>query len=168
MRTARHILLSVLALTTLCGCGYSLASRNTLLPSGQSVAVRQFANRTYQPNIEAEFRRALVSELVARGSNVTDDVTEFVVSGEIVSLATDMSAFSAADKVAYYRVSMEVRLQLVDRRSDTVAWKGSETVVQEYPANTDLALQRNAREAAVTAACARAAQRLVARMNQSF
>ena len=61
----RFILLTILAIL-LQGCGYSLAARNTVIPSGQTVDVRMFANRTYEPGIEAEFRQALVSELLSR------------------------------------------------------------------------------------------------------
>jgi len=127
-----------------------------------------FANRTYQANIEAELRQAFVTALVARGEKVSADLPDLVVSGEIHSQSVDASAFSGDDKARYYRITFVVEAQLSDRRSGAVVWKGAETIRQEYPANSDLALQRNAHGAAVSAACIRAAELLVVKMNQSF
>lgn len=150
------------------GCGYSLVAGNSTVPRGQSVSVKMFANRTYKPNIEGEFRRALVNELVSRGQIVGDDAADFEISGEIVSLSIDAAAFSAADRAMIYRVVVEIRMQLAERKTGKVVWKGSEIITREYPATADLALQRNAREAALSSICAAAAQLLTAKMNQSF
>jgi len=127
-----------------------------------------FANRTYQPNIEGELRLAFVNELVSRGGAVSGDHADFVVSGEIVSLSAYASAFSGNDEAKLYRLVLVAQAQLSDRRSGKVVWQGDETIRQEYPANSDLALQRNAYSAAVSTACARAARLLVVKMNQSF
>ena len=71
-------------------------------------------------------------------------------------------------KASYYTVTVAVHAQLADRRSGKVLWKGAETIRQGYPANSNLALQRNSHVAAVSAACATAARLLVIKMNQSF
>lgn len=163
----RFILLATLAVL-LHGCSYSLAVRNTVIPSGQSVDVRMFANRTYQPGIDAELRQALVSELLSRGEKIVPELADFVISGEIAALKVDAAAFSAADEAMLYTIILEVHGELTDRRSGKVVWKGTETIRQGYPANEDLALQRNAHSAAVSAACAKAARLLVVKMNQSF
>jgi len=150
------------------GCGYTLASRYSVIKPGQTLDVRMFANRTYQPNIEGELRLAFVNEFVSRGETVSGDSADFVVSGEIASLGVSASAFSGVDGAMLYRLVLLVQAQLSDRRSGKVVWQGEETIRQEYPANADLALQRNAHAAAVSAACARAARLLVVKMNQSF
>ncbi len=157
-----------MAATLLSGCGYSLATKNTTIPKGKSVAVKMFANRTYQPNIEGDFRRALVNELAARGLVSGNDAADFIISGEIVSLTINTAAFSAVDRAMLYTVVIGINMQLVEKNSGKSVWKGSETISQEYPANTDLALQRNALDAAVLSACTNAAELLVAKMNQSF
>ena len=166
-RVLQILLLSALA-ALLHGCGYSLYAKGTAIPPGRSVDVRLFANRTYQPNIEGELRRALVGELVSRGYAAGDAQSDYLVSGEILSLSMDTAAFSSADRAMLYRVVIEVQMQLSERRSGKVVWKGTENVRGEYPANADLALQRNAREAAVASICAKAAQLLTARMNNVF
>lgn len=127
-----------------------------------------FANRTYQPYIEAELRQALVHELASRGGTVSGDLSDFVLSGEIISLTAEASAFSAVDQAKHYRILVEVQSQLADRKSGRIVWKGTETIRQGYPASADLAIERNAHDAAVTAACASAARTLVEKMNQSF
>lgn len=168
MKRALRLVLFLTFAVFLHGCGYSLAVRNSAIPRGQTVDVRMFANRTYQPNIEGEFRRALVSELAARGHAAGDDTSDYLISGEIASLSIDTAAFSAIDRAMLYRVVVEIQMQLTERKSGKIIWKGSESVRQEYPATVDLALQRNAREAAVTSICAKAAQLLTTRMNQAF
>lgn len=150
------------------GCGYNLAVKGSAVPPGDSVDVRLFVNRTYQPGIEGELRRALVSELVAKGHATGADTAGYLLTGEIVSLNTDTAAFSAVDRAMVYRLAMEIQLQLSEKKSGKTVWKGSETVGGEYPATADLALQRNAKEAAVASICARAARVLAERMNQAF
>lgn len=163
----RFILLTSLAVL-FHGCGYSLAVRNTVIPSAQTVDVRMFANRTYQPNIDAELRQALVNELLSRGEKVVPEPADFIISGEIAALKVDPAAFSAVDEAMLYTIVLEVHAEFTDRRSGKVVWKGAETIRQGYPANDDLALQRNSHSAAVSAACAKAARLLVVKMNQSF
>ena len=160
------LLLSLIPL--LSGCGYTLATRNSVIKPGQTLDVRMFANRTYQPNIDADLRLAFVNELLSRGETVSGDLPDFVISGEIASLSVQASAFSGDDAVMFYRLVLVVQAQLSDRRSGKVLWKGDESIRQEYPVNSDLALQRNAHSAAVSAACARAARLLLVKMNQSF
>jgi hypothetical protein len=164
---SRFILLATLAIL-LHGCGYSRAVKSTRIPPGQSVDVRMFANRTYQPGIDGELRQALVNELLSRGEKVVQDPADVIISGEIAALKVDPIAFSAVDEAMMYTIVLEVTAEITDRRSSKVLWKGAETVRQTYPANDDLALQRNAHAAAVAAACAKAARLLVATMNQSF
>lgn len=163
----RFLLLSALA-AALWGCGYTLAARSPAVPPGKSADVRLFTNRTYQPGIEGELRRALIGELASKGVGIAGEAADYVIIGEIVSLTTDTSAFSAADRAMVYRLGLEVQLQLSERKSGKTVWKGSEAVRGEYPATADLGLQRNAREAAVSAICARAARLLTERMNQAF
>ena len=162
-------LILVLGLTALiAGCGYTLAGKSTVINRGQTVDVRLFKNRTYQPDIEAKLRQAFISELVSRGNNVAGDPADFVLSGEIVSMSNKSTAFSDVDQAMFYTIVLEVQGELTERRSGKIVWKGSEVIRQGYPSNSDLALQRNAHTAAVSAACETAARLLVIKMNQSF
>jgi hypothetical protein len=152
----------------LSGCGYTLAGRETGLIRDRRIAVSMFANRTYQPGIEGKLRLALVSELAAGGNQVETSDAELVITGEIESLTLETAAFSSADKAMLYRAVMTVQMQLAEKKSGKIIWKSSETVRQEYPSSADLALQRNARDAALSTLCEKMARTVVNRMNQSF
>jgi len=156
-------------LSLLAGCGYSLTGRQTPLLQGRSLHLAMFANRTYQPNIEAEFRRALLGELALRGENVrAEAVADLILTGELDSAAITTTAYSAADKAMMYSLTLTATMQVTERQSGRVVWKSAETAKQEYPATADLGLQRNSREAAVTALCARMAKNIVQKMDQAF
>jgi len=150
------------------GCGYRLAGRETGLIRERKISVSMFANKTYQPGIEGRLRLALVNELAAGGNQVEVPDSDLVITGEIEALSLETAAFSSADKAMLYRAVMTVRMQLAEMKSGKVIWKSSETVRQEYPSSTDLALQRNARDAALTSICEKMARMVVNRMNQAF
>lgn len=150
------------------GCGYTLAGRETGLISERKIAVSMFANRTYQPGIEGKLRLALVNELAAKGHLVESSDTDIVITGEIEALSLETTAFSGEDKTIMYRAVMTVQMQLTEKKSGKVVWKTSETVRQEYPSSADLALQRNARDAALSSLCEKMARTVVNRMNQAF
>lgn len=157
--------LSLAALLT--GCGYSLALKNGLL-DGRNVQVGMFANRSYQPDVEAKLRLAMVNELLARGEHPVTTEANLVISGEVEKLVVETVAYTAADKAGLYRVTMTVTAELFDKKSGKILWKGSETLSQDYPATLDLALQKNARDAAVAEVCRSISKVLLARMTQSF
>lgn len=157
--------LSLAALLT--GCGYSLALKSGLL-EGRDVQVGMFANRTFQPDVEAKLRLAMVNELMARGEHPVTAEASLTLTGEVEKLVVETIAFSAADKARLYRVTLAVNAQLFDKKSGKVLWKGGESLTQDYPAALDLALQKNARDAAVAEACKSISKALLARVNQSF
>lgn len=158
-----------LLLALFSGCGYSLANRGESPLFGRSLAVAMFANRTYQPNIEAELRQSLVAEAAKETpAQVPAAAADLLLEGEIESLSLETVAFSSVDTARFYRLALSLKAQLVDRRSGRIVWKASETVRKEYPAGSDLALQRNARDAAIQAICQSMARQIVAHINQAF
>jgi hypothetical protein len=167
LRTAFFIVILLLMLN---GCGYSRAGRSSPLLQGRSLSLAMFANKTYQPNIEAEFRRALLNELALRGENIKPETAaDLIIAGELDSASKIVAtAYSAADKAMMYSFELTATMQITDRQSGKIIWKSAETAKQEYPATADLGLQRNNREAAITALCARMAKILVQKMAQAF
>ena len=169
MKSLRTAFFFVILLLVLSGCGYSRAGRSSSLLQGRSLHLAMFANRTYQPNIEAEFRKALLNELALRGENIKPETAaELIIAGELESASIAPTAYSAADKAMMYRFTLTATLQITDRQSGRIIWKSAETAKQEYPATADLGLQRNSREAAITALCARMAKIIVQKMDQAF
>jgi hypothetical protein len=154
-------------LLILSGCGYTLASRNSSL-QGRTIDVAMFANRTYQPDIDALLRLAFVNELTTDGLVVGGKDAGLAISGEIESLLNDATAYSATDTVMLYRVTITITAELLDRKSGKPLWRGTETGRQDYPANTDLALQANARDAAIASVCRSMAKILVTKMGNTF
>ncbi len=153
----------------LSGCGYSLAGKTSPLLKGRSLYVAMFANRSYQPNIEAEFRKALLSEFALRGENIRPEKgADLIISGELDSASVAITAYSAHDNAMMYSFTLTVLLQLTEQQSSRVIWKSAETLKQDYPAAADIGLQRNNREAAITALCSRMAKIVVQRMDQAF
>lgn len=168
MTVKRFLILAVILLLHT-GCGYSLSGRHSSLVSGRSMHIAMFANRTYQPNVEGELRKALLAEIASGPANIVPENTaELQLSGEIESLSIDSSAFSAQDKAMLYRLALSVQARLVEAKSGKVIWQGKETIIDDYPATADLALQRNSREAAIKAACREMAKRLSIAMNRAF
>jgi outer membrane lipopolysaccharide assembly protein LptE/RlpB len=168
MRRLSIVLLLIVVLESLSGCGYYLAGGGPGLIKDRKIAVSMFANRTYQSSLEGKLRLALVNELAGRGNYAETGGNDLVITGEIDSLAIDTAAFSSADKAVLYRVSMTVEMQLAEKGSGKVIWKSSETLRQEYPSAANLALQANARDAALSSLCEKMARTLVNRMSQAF
>jgi outer membrane lipopolysaccharide assembly protein LptE/RlpB len=159
----------VLLAALLSGCGYSLANRSESPLYGRSVSVSMFANKTYQPNIEGELRRALVTEFAKETSGQVEVTgADLLLEGEVDALTLESTAFSAVDTARFYRIALSLKAQLVDRKSGRIVWKAGETTRSEYPASADLGLQRNAREAAIKEVCQRMARQIVAHINQAF
>lgn len=169
MNRLRAAVLFVLLPVILAGCGYTRAGRTSPLVQGRPLYLTMFANQTYQPNIEAEFRKRLLDELALRGENISSESgADLVLSGELESPPLATTAFSAVDKAKIYRLTLTARLQLAERQSGKVIWKVVETQSQEYPATADLGLQRNSRDAAIAALCSRMAQMIAQKMDQAF
>jgi outer membrane lipopolysaccharide assembly protein LptE/RlpB len=162
MRAMRKLLLLLLISFQLSGCGYSLVNREKSQLHGRSLAIAMFANRTYQPDLEAVLRRALVEELAAGYGAMLPE------AGEPETLTIDTPAYSGADKAMIYRISISAEARLVERKSGRIIWKGRESVREEYPATADLGLQRNAREAAISAICRTLAGRIAMRLDNAF
>jgi hypothetical protein len=164
------VLLFSLVLFTLGGCGYTVVSKGASPFAGRSLAVAPFVNSSYQPEVEGELRRALVDEIALGSSMVLSAETsaDILLSGEIESLSLEPTAFSAGDKARLYRVTLVAQATALDRQSGKVLWKGKHTVRQEYPANTVMGLQRNAKETAIASACVEMARQLMFLMNRSF
>jgi hypothetical protein len=133
---------------------------------GRSLHVALFTNGSYQPDVEGYLRRALVDELAGTASG--EQSADLLLNGDIESLVIDTAAFSERDRARMYRVSLTVQARVTDRKTGKVLWKTKEIAREEYPANTDMASQRNARDAAIAAVCREMARLLVIQMDRAF
>jgi outer membrane lipopolysaccharide assembly protein LptE/RlpB len=70
--------------------------------------------------------------------------------------------------VREYRLTIEVELELLRKGGSAPLWKGTLQAFQDYPANTNLALQHSAEEAALVAASRILAQKFLTSVEQSY
>ena len=151
----------------LSGCGYSLVQKTGALYD-KNLKVDLFVNRSFQPDLEAVLRKAIIAELVARGIRPVSGDAVLGITGSIDRVESQAVAYSANDKTMLNRVSITISAELVDKQSARLLWKGAETLSQDYPATTDIALQKNSRDAAVYGICQAISRVLVTKMSQNF
>lgn len=162
---------SVLMLT-LTGCGYHFAgSSGNRLAAGQSLWVSYIGIEIVSPSAQTVLRRSLIEECHAlRGlyPAANEATADLRMTGHLRSYSSGVVSYSALDLAREYRLSIEVELELF-RKGETIPfWKGVIQSYQDYPTNTDLALQRSAEEAALAAASRIIAQKLLMAVEQSY
>lgn len=156
----------------LAGCGYHVtgSAENRLAP-GQSLWVAFIVNETISPSAQTVIRRALLEEghamrgLSPAGSQGEGDLQ---LSGTLRSYSRRAISYTALDRVKEYRLTIDVELELHRKGGGAPIWKGMLQSSQDYPAATDLALQRSAEEAALAAASRILAQKLLTSVEQSY
>lgn len=151
------------------GCGYTLAGRSSSTVQGRSLYPALFTNRSYQPDVEAELRRALLDELAQRGEEIgPEGSADLILAGEIDVASSAITAYSAADTAKMYAFTLQATVTLRERKSGKVILKFTESVRQDYPVTANINLQRNSREAGIKAACGKLALVIAEKMNQAF
>jgi len=159
-------------LIMLAGCGYHVSgTAGNRLESGQALWVGFIANETVSPSAQTVLRRSLLEEAhVMRGMAPAGRAADadLLVSGAVRSYTLKAVSFNAADRAREYRLTIEVELELRRKGETAPLWKGTLQAVQDYPANADLALQRNSEEAALAAASRKIARKLLADVEQNY
>jgi outer membrane lipopolysaccharide assembly protein LptE/RlpB len=161
-----------LMLLTLTACGYHFSgSSANRLASGQSLWVSFIGIESDAPSAQTVLRRSLLEESHAlRGlyPSASQPTADLRITGSLVSYSAQAVSYSALDQVKEYRLTIGVELALF-RKGETVPfWKGTLQSYQDYPANTDLALQRSSEEAALAAASRILAQKLLMAVEQAY
>lgn len=159
-------------LFALSGCGYHLTnSTSGRLAAGQKLWVPFVRNESVSPTAQTVIRRALYDECHAlRGlapAN-SEGSADLVLKGRLVSYSDSAVAYSAVDRVRMLRLKISVELELFRKGESAPLWKGILDAAKDYPANTDLALQRNAEESALDAASRIIAQKIITAAEQSY
>ena len=166
-------LLSVLViLLFMSACGYHFAgSAANKLAAGQSIWVSFIGIEIDSPSAQTVLRRALLEECHAlRGLYPSGDAAtaDLRMKGSLRSYAIRPMSYTALDQVKENRLTVEVDLELFRKGETTPLWKGTLQSYQDYPANTDLALQRSAEEAALAAASHTLAQKFLMAVEQAY
>jgi len=167
-----RILLSALVICTLSGCGYHLTNS----PAGrkhtfQNVWIPFFGNESISPTAQTALRRAFYDEIHAlRGLNPAEsqETAGLSMKAKIVSYSTAAVSYNAKDEVREYKLSLTVELEACKKGELLPIWKGQLQGSRQYPANLDIALQRNAEDQALDAAARILAQKFITAIEESY
>lgn len=163
---------ALLLLLAVAGCGYRPAAMSaTRLDPGHRLWVAFIKNETTSATAQTVLRRALLEEAHAlRGiaPAASLEAADLRVSGVLRSYTTNAISYTAKDKMREYRLSIQVELELHSTTDKSLNWKGTLVATQDFPANSDLALQHDAEEAALVAASHKLAQKFLNLMEQSY
>jgi len=162
----------MMLLILMSGCGYRFtASTDNRISSGEKIWVSFIANETTSSTAQTVIRRALLNQLhVMRGvvPAGSSEQANAIVSGAVKSFSGRVLSYSAADRDREFRLTLSVELELRRKGESAPVWKGTLQAFQDYPASDDLALQRNAEEAALMAASQKLAEKFIIAVEQSY
>ena len=165
-------LLCALLLNTIAGCGYHLtSSQSKHLEPTQKIWVPFFTNLTASSSAQTVLRRAFYEEIYSlRGlaPAASEDAADLVMKARIMSYSITAVSYSAIDQVKEYSLSVGVELEISKKGQLVPIWKGQVSAVKQYPAGTNLALQRNAEEQALDAASRILAHKFLTALEESY
>lgn len=120
------VLLTVLLLLPLSGCGYSLAGRGTFLPpSIKVIGVPLFTNSTNVYELDRRITDKVRSELAGRGKYRVEPTTtgvDAVFSGVISSVTFIPTAYNSSGLATRYVLTLTANVELRDVKADKVIW----------------------------------------------
>lgn len=167
-----RVLVLLLLINSVAGCGYHLTSSSSQhLGGSQTIWVPFFTNESISPTAQTVLRRAFYEELHAlRGLNPasSEGSADLVMKTRIVSYSSRAVSYSAIDRAMEYSLSLAVELEIRKKGETTPIWKGQLHGEKQYPASTNLALQRNSEEQALDAAARILAQKFISAMEESY
>lgn len=165
-------LLLVLLLNILAGCGYHLTnSSSQQLGMSKTVWIPFFNNESISPTAQTVLRRAFYDELYAlRGISpaMDEESSDLAMKARIVSYTTKVVSYNALDQAREFSLNLNVELEIAKRENKLPLWKGKLQVTKQYPANTNLALQRNSEEQALDAAARIIAHKFISAVEESY
>ncbi len=164
--------LSALLLITLSGCGYHLTNSSAnRKQSFQNIWIPFFSNESISPTAQTVLRRAFYDEIHAlRGISPADsqETADLSMKAKIISYSSRAVSYSAKDEVREYRLSLNVELEAYKKGELSPVWKGQLQSSRQYPANLNMALQRNAEEQALDAAARILAHKFISAIEESY
>jgi outer membrane cobalamin receptor len=132
-----RVLITVLALSLVCGCGYTARS---LVPEGDaSVHVENFKNKIditreasyetvyypYVPGLESDVTKAIIDRFIFDGNYQIRDAqnAHFLLRGDLVDFRREPLRYDANDNVTEYRITIAVDMELYDLHKEDSVWK---------------------------------------------
>lgn len=154
------------------GCGYRPMVQDTesRFGEGKTVSISIFANKTYRPNLENILLNHLIDEF-ARRRGLKVGVTgssDYTLSGEVLTYGKLAISYTGYDIVKEYRATMTLTATLRKNSTQAVVWRGNLSWSQDFPANTDIAIQQNSEDAAIQEICRRLAPQIYLKIAEDF
>lgn len=167
-----RLLVLLMVINSVAGCGYHLTSSSSQhLGGSQKIWVPFFVNESISPTAQTVLRRAFYEELHAlRGLNPASSAgsADLVMKARLVSYSSRAVSYSAIDQARQYSLSLAVELEIAKKDDVLPLWKGQLQAEKQYPAGSDLALQRNAEEQALDAAARIIAHKFISALEESY
>ncbi|MEO5897631.1 MAG: LptE family protein [Vicinamibacterales bacterium] len=121
-----HVLLALILLLPLSGCGYSLSGKGSFLPDWiKVIGVPLFKNNTNVFDLERRVTDKVRSELLGRGKyKVQPDVqgVDAILSGEITSVRIGPAAVNEKNQATRYVLTLTANIEFKTVRDNKVLW----------------------------------------------
>ena len=167
-----RVVLLVLLLGTAAGCGYHVTNTQSgRLGVARNIWVPFFINESISPTAQTVLRRAFYEELHAlRGLNPAAAAAsaDLVMKARLVSYSSKAVSYNSLDQAREFNLSLDVELEIAKKGETLPLWKGLVHATKQYPANRDLALQRNAEEQALDAAARIIAHKFITALEETY
>ena len=140
-RTVTTALLAAVLLTSLAGCGYSLAGRGSFLPADiKVIGVPLFKNNTNLFEFERRVTDKVRSELIGRGKYKVEaraEGVDAVLAGEITSVSIAPAAFNENRQATRYVLTLTANIEFRHVKENKVLWSNpSMQFREEYDVTT--------------------------------
>jgi hypothetical protein len=143
----------VLASVPLVACGYRMVRYGGGLGEVRSVAIRTFANDSYEPGVEYTVADALRREFLRRrGIRLIEDpgAADLVLSGRVEDVSVSGRSFSSVLLALEYQLTVDLELHATLRDGSDVPFDARALRDSErFLASADVEAQRKNREEAV-------------------
>jgi outer membrane lipopolysaccharide assembly protein LptE/RlpB len=127
------LVLPLMMLTFLAGCGYRLAARKGDVGNGQTIAVPTFINSTLTYRIEQRMSEAVRKELARRTHyKVTSEPTgDVVLRGEVLGYNTAPTVFDQSGRAAQYAVGLSLKVSITESATGKVLFENNSMNLRE-------------------------------------
>jgi hypothetical protein len=142
----------------------------TRFGEGKTVTIPIFANKTYKPNLENILLNDLIDEFAKRKGLRIQGMgsSDYTLSGEVLTYGKIAISYTGFDIVKEYRATLTVTATLRNNSNQQVVWRGNLSWSQDFPANSDLAIQQNSEDAAIQEISRRLAQQIYLKLLEDF
>ncbi len=128
------VLVSLLGIMPLSGCGYTIYGKSTL--PFQSIAISKIVNRTFEPRLEDRMQVALTDELMRSGFLV-DSNSGYRIIGNLTTF--ELKTLSEKERVAVeYEVTIKGDFRLVDPFGRTRELRNRGVFIVSFPSTDSL------------------------------